>query len=96
MGPSTSRAPARELLEAGHTFPGSYCVKAFGPATEAFRAGIREATQAVVQNGFQSRERMGSKGNSICITLDLQVETVDEVISVYERLHDVPDLKMIL
>ena len=96
MGPSTSRAPARELLEAGHTFPGSYCVKAFGPATESFRGGVREAALAVVRDSFQSRERVSSKGNSICITLDLQVETVDEVISVYERLHDVPDLKMIL
>jgi putative lipoic acid-binding regulatory protein len=81
MGQSTRRAPARELLEAAHTFPGEYLIKAFGPATVPL---------------LVLSERLSSKGNSICITLTLTAETVDEVILAYDRLHDVPGLRMIL
>lgn len=96
MGPSTQRAPARELLEANHEFPGSYLIKAFGPATESFRAGVHGAIAAAVGARAQLRERVGSKGKSICITAELSAESVDEVLTAYERLHDVAELKMIL
>jgi putative lipoic acid-binding regulatory protein len=96
MGQSTHRAPARELLEAAHEFPGTYLIKAFGPATELFRAGIEQAGRAAVGARVELSERLSSKGNSICITLTLAAETVDEVILAYDRLHDVPGLKMIL
>jgi putative lipoic acid-binding regulatory protein len=99
MGQSTSpgrRAPAKELLEANHSFPGSYLIKAFGPATDAFRSGIDGAARRAVGARFEASERLGSKGKSICITLTLAAEHVDEVVSAYERLHEVPGLKMIL
>jgi putative lipoic acid-binding regulatory protein len=96
MGQSTHRAPARELLEAAHSFPGEYLIKAFGPATDLFRAEIERAGRAAVGARLVLSERLGSKGNSICITLTLTAETVDEVILAYERLHDVEGLKMIL
>ena len=41
-------------------------------------------------------ERLSSKGNSICITLTLTAHHVDEVVLAYERLHDVPSLRLIL
>jgi putative lipoic acid-binding regulatory protein len=96
MGQSTRRAPARELLEAAHTFPGEYLIKAFGPATDPFRTQIEEAGRAAVGARLVLSERLSSKGNSICITLTLTAETVDEVILAYDRLHDVPGLRMIL
>lgn len=96
MSPSTSRAPARELLEASHTFPGAYHIKAFGPATDPFRAAVESAAREAVGARLELSERMGSKGTSICITLTLTALSVDEVVFAYERLHDVPGLKMIL
>ena len=96
MGQSTSQAPARELIEANHEFPGSYLIKAFGPATDDFRAEVSAAAAAAVGARVQQRERISSKGNSMCITLELQAETVDEVLSAYERLHGVQGLKMLL
>jgi putative lipoic acid-binding regulatory protein len=95
MGEST-KAPARELLEAAHQFPGEYVIKAFGPAHEQFRSDVDAAARAAVGARVELTERLGSKGNSICITLTLAAETVDEVIVVYERLHGVPGLRMIL
>ena len=96
MGSSTSRAPARELLEASHQFPGPYFIKAFGPATEAFRAAVEAAARQAVGARLELSERVSSKGNSICITLTLTAHSVDEVVIAYERLHEVPELKMIL
>jgi putative lipoic acid-binding regulatory protein len=96
MGQSTHRAPARELIEAAHEFPGEYLIKAFGPATDLFRAQIELAGRAAVGARLVLSERLSSKGNSICITLTLTAETADEVILAYDRLHDVPGLKMIL
>jgi len=96
MSQSTRRAPARELLEAAHSFPGPYIIKAFGPANEDFRQGCTQAAERAVGARVVVSERLSSKGNSICVTLELQAEHVDEVIFLYERLHDLPDLKMIL
>lgn len=95
MGEST-KAPARELLEAVHQFPCEYVIKAFGPAHEDFRRNVGAAVHAAVGARVVVSERVGSKGNSICITLTLAAETVDEVIFAYERLHAVPGLRMIL
>jgi putative lipoic acid-binding regulatory protein len=95
MGEST-KAPARALLEANHQFPGEYIIKAFGPAHDEFRGGVNQAASAAVGARVEVSERVSSKGNSICITLTLLAETVDEVIFAYERLHAVPGLRLIL
>ena len=96
MTQSTSRAPARELIEANHEFPDEYLIKAFGPAEDAFRNAIDIAARSAVGARFVLRERISSKGNSICVTIVLQANDAGEVIRTYERLHDVPGLKMIL
>jgi putative lipoic acid-binding regulatory protein len=96
MSESTRRAPARELLEAVHQFPCAYVIKAFGPAHDEFRLAIGEAARSAVGARVEIRERVSSRGNSICITMELHAEHVGEVIETYERLHDVPSLRLIL
>jgi putative lipoic acid-binding regulatory protein len=94
-GPRT--APARELLLANHVFPGAYTVKAFGPSTVEFRAGIEAAAAGVLAAGrIRVSQRTSRKGARVCITLDLNVDSVDEVIDVYDRIHRVSDLKLVL
>lgn len=95
--PPPQRAPSRELLLANHRFPGEYTIKAFGPATDAFRENVHEAAKSVVgSTRIQSSERVSRAGNSVAITLLLSVFEVDEVEAVYERLYDVSALRMIL
>jgi putative lipoic acid-binding regulatory protein len=90
-------APARELLLANHQFPGEYIVKAFGPHTEEFRAEIRACATAVVGDARAAvHERLSRKGSRMCITVTLDAHTVDDVISVYERMHQVEALMLIL
>lgn len=96
-GQSGQRAPSRELLLANHRFPGPYVVKAFGPSSDQFTEGIVAAATSVVgESRANVQQRTSSRGSKTCVTLTLNAFTVDEVIDVYERIHDVPDLMMIL
>ena len=44
----------------------------------------------------EARERISSGGRRMCVTLTLRAETVDEVLLVYDRVHGVPELMLIL
>jgi putative lipoic acid-binding regulatory protein len=91
------RAPDRELLLASHTFPGEYVVKAFGPGSAEFAEAIHECARAVVgEERVVVRERISSGGRRMCVTLTLRAESVDEVLLVYDRVHGVPELMLIL
>lgn len=90
-------APARELLLANHQFPGEYIVKAFGPHNEQFRADICACATAVVGDARAAvHERLSRRGSRMCITVTLHAQTVDEVIGVYDRMHQVEGLMLIL
>ncbi|MEM7154217.1 MAG: DUF493 domain-containing protein [Myxococcota bacterium] len=96
-GHTPSRAPSRELLLANHQFPGPYVIKAFGPAEGGFAAGIEAAAVEVVGDSRADvQQRTSSRGNKVCVTLTVNAFTVEEVIDIYERVHLVPDLRMIL
>jgi len=96
-GHSSAVAPSRELLLANHRFPGPYVVKAFGPASDAFRdAVVGAATEVVGESRADVQQRTSSRGSKVCVTLTLNAFSVEEVIDVYERLHRLPELKMIL
>ena len=96
-GQTRATAPSRELLLANHRFPGPYMIKAFGPATEAFAEGITAAAFEVVGEARASvAHRTSSRGAKVCVTLTVNAFTVDEVIDVYDRIHRVPDLLLIL
>lgn len=96
-GQTRATAPSRELLLANHRFPGSYVIKAFGPASDGFREGIAAAAVRVVGETRASvAHRTSSRGGRVCVTLTVNAFTVDEVIDVYDRLHRVPGLMLIL
>lgn len=90
---ATRRAPDRELILARHEFPGQYVIKAFGPGHDEFRTQVAAAAASV---DHERSERATRSGHRICITLTLTAMSVDEVISVYERLYEVRDLQLIL
>ncbi|MEE9385081.1 MAG: DUF493 family protein [Nannocystaceae bacterium] len=94
---TTRHAPARELLLANHEFPGIYIIKAFGPASREFREQAEDAALGVLaRHQVSIRVRETKSGSRSCVTLELHVETVDEIILTYERLYALHDLKLIL
>lgn len=95
---STSKAPNRELLLAQHRFPGPYTIKVFGPGqggefVDAVQAAVK---RALCLGQVQMRERKSTRGNRICVTIELQAQSVDEVIALYESLHQIETLQLIL
>ncbi len=91
------KAPAREALLAVHKFPGEYVIKAFGPGGEAFPAAataIAHTTLSAERVHIQVRHTRS--GGRLCVTLTMQVHTVEEVEQMYERLHTLDDLFLIL
>lgn len=90
-------APKRELLLANHSFPGEYMIKAFGPGGPHFRAAVAEAAHELLgAHRVELRERATQSGNRLCVTLTLQVERVDEIEALYERIYRVDGLFLIL
>jgi len=92
----SKRAPDRDLLLARHSFPGEYVVKAFGPGRPEFAAAVEAVAVDVLGTRYVARTRMSRHGNKSCVTLELQADTVDEVIDVYDRLYTIESLLMIL
>lgn len=96
-GQSRATAPSRELLLANHRFPGPYVIKAFGPESDRFREDVlRGATNVVGDARATVAHRTSSRGSKVCVTLTVNAFTVDEVIDIYDRIHQVPDLALIL
>ena len=96
-GRASSVAPSVELLLATHVFPGEYIVKAFGPGDDGFRAAVlATAAEVIGAERVRSSERESRHGRKICITLTLTVETVHDVVRVYDRISEVPQLLMLL
>ncbi len=96
-GQTHATAPSRELLLANHRFPGPYIIKAFGPESDQFREDVMAAAIVVVGESRASvAHRTSSRGAKVCVTLTVNAFTVDEVIDIYHRIHQVSDLQLIL
>lgn len=91
------KAPSREAMLAVHQFPGEYVIKAFGPGNDEFSAAAAAAAHAVVPpHRVDVQVRGTASGARQCVTLTLQADTIEEVEAVYERLHLLESLMLIL
>lgn len=91
------KAPDRDLLLSAHVFPGEYVIKAFGPADSTFEADVQRSAETVVgTDRVASHTRSSRGGRRTCVTLTLQANNVDEVLSTYENLHRLESLLLIL
>lgn len=94
----SSRAPDRDLLQRSHAFPGTYRIKAFGPSGDTFRNALVSAAGEVLgaERVEIAGERSTRSGDRVCVTLALAVGNVDDIVGVYDRLHDVSGLTLLL
>lgn len=91
------KAPHRDLLLEHHEFPGPYTIKAFGPAQGTFRSQVEQAVRDCgCELRASLRERASRGGNRICVTIEWQAQSVDEVTELYEALHRIESLALIL
>lgn len=90
--------PSVELLESTHAFPGTYQIKAIGVAAGDFEGRVLAAVQEVLAapSDVDYSVRGTPDGRHIALTLDLTVQTAEQVRSIYALVRDVDGLKLLL
>lgn len=90
--------PSAELLEATHTFPGKYQIKVIGLVDDAFERRVLDAVGAVLPwpGHVEVSTRVTPGGRHVALTLHLTVETAEQVRELYERLHALSGLSLLL
>ena len=83
--------PSEDLLVSNHTFPGVYQIKAIGAADDDFAARVVEAAaQELASPGeIDHVVRSTPNGKHVSLTLDITVQTPDQVRAIYARLREV-------
>lgn len=87
-----------EKLEEAHTFPGPYTLKVIGTNDDSFIARVlrvaRESLDLAADPEHSSRE--SNSGKHISVTLELTVESAHGVAKLYEEMHQVEGLTMLI
>lgn len=90
--------PSEELLESTHGFPGVYRFKAIGKADDDFPTRVFDAVVAEVVSAsevdYTVRETPG--GRHVAVTLDVTVQSADQVRTIYARIRDLEGLLLLL
>ncbi len=89
---------ADDLLVSHHQFPGTYRIKAIGTTSGDFPARvIAAAAEELAGPGeVESEVRETAGGRHVAVTLDLTVQTPEQVRAIYARLRQVEGLTLLL
>jgi putative lipoic acid-binding regulatory protein len=90
--------PPLDLLEANHFFPGVYQIKAIGSADEGFEARVLEAVRGEVSapSDVAVSVRSTPGGRHVALTLDITVQSADQVRQIYVRIREQKGLLFLL
>ncbi|MBH25556.1 MAG: hypothetical protein CMH57_14125 [Myxococcales bacterium] len=93
--------PSTESLEAVHTFPCRFVVKAIGANEPAFVEAVEEATREALgeqpeADALTTTTRASSRGNHVSVTLSFLAQTPQDVQAVFARLKALEELRYIL
>jgi len=94
---SVKNIPSVELLEAVHLFPGNYQIRAIGAASGDFETRVINAVQDEVAtpSEVEHSARYTPGGRHVSVTLDITVQSAEQVRSIYARLHEVEGLRLL-
>jgi putative lipoic acid-binding regulatory protein len=86
--------PSVELLESTHSFPGDYKIKAIGLADDDFESRVVEAVCSLLpaRSDLDYSVRATPGGRYIAITLDIVVQSAEQVREIYAEIHGVKGL----
>jgi putative lipoic acid-binding regulatory protein len=96
--PPVDGPPPAELLESVHEFPGTYVIKAIGPAGVDFVARVVAAaeSEATVPSDVSHHARESGGGRHVAVTLEVQVQSAQQVQALYAAIRRVEGLTMLL
>jgi uncharacterized protein len=88
----------RDLLDSTHTFPGPFVFKAVGFADENFVVTVVSVVRATLGHDFDPpfETRQTPTGRHVSVTITPWVESSDDVLRVYARIREIPDLVFLL
>ncbi len=89
--------PSEDLLESNHAFPGSYQIKAIGTADDDFATRVVEAVVAelATPHELDHTVRVTPGGRHVSLTLEMNVQSADQVRAIYARLREVKGLTLL-
>lgn len=80
--------PSLDLLESTHLFPGTYRIKAIGAVDDDFATRVLEAVvlELTSESEVDHTVRSTPGGRHVAVTMDLTVQTAQQVRDIYARL----------
>lgn len=90
--------PPADLLESAHSFPGVYKIKAIGSNSDDFAARLVSAVRDELGQGADPDHSVRSTqgGRHVAVTLDVNVESAEQVRRLYARIHALDGLLYLL
>jgi putative lipoic acid-binding regulatory protein len=90
--------PSVELLESVHSFPGTYRIKAIGEARDDFEGRVRAAASEELASTaeIELSVRSTRDGRHVSLTLELTVQSAEQVRAIYSRIREVEGLTLLL
>ena len=90
--------PSVELLESTHPFPGVYKIKAIGLADNEFESRVVDAVCAHLpaRSDLDYSVRTTPGGRHIALTLDITVQSAEQVRAIYAEIHELTGLTLLL
>jgi putative lipoic acid-binding regulatory protein len=89
--------PSEDLLESNHPFPGTYQIKAIGTSENDFVARVVEAvvSELATPSELDHSVRVTPNGRHVSLTLEMNVQSADQVRAIYARIRDVKGLTLL-
>src|SRR5262245_55379535 len=89
--------PSVELLESTHVFPGVYRIKAIGQSNDEFERRVVEAVvaQLAAASDLDYSVRATPGGRHVALTLDISVQTPEQVRSIYAEIREIEGLTLL-
>jgi putative lipoic acid-binding regulatory protein len=90
--------PTVELLESTHLFPGVYKIKAIGRSYDDFESRVIEAacSHLPARSDLDYSVRTTPGGRHIAVTLDISVQTAEQVRAIYAEIRELDGLTLLL
>ncbi len=89
--------PSEDLLESSHPFPGTYQIKAIGAAEDDFVSRVVEAvvSELATPSELDHSVRVTPGGRHVSLTLEMNVQSAEQVRAIYARLREVKGLTLL-
>ena len=89
--------PSLDLLESTHSFPGVYQIKAIGTADRDFETRVVETVVSELAGASEVdyTVRTTPGGRHVALTLDITVQTAEQVRGIYASLRELKGLTLL-